>query len=370
MTCLGPQCHCPPRHARRVPCVTESPFAVVSTGWYNTRDDHLSSTRVGRRHISDATISRGSNCCARMLVDPALRSSGSRSCTRPATYRASSTSRSARRRRRSAPAGRCEPTDVITSTHRGHAHCLAKGLDPLSMFAELMGQPDGSNRGPRRVDAHRRPDARRSSAPTASWPPGCPSPPGRHRRPAQGNDASPSPSSATARSPRARSTRPLNLAAVWRLPVIFFCENNGYAEFSACRRPAPPPRSSSGRPGTGSPYASADGNDVVAVVERHDAARRRRARGRRPADRRGRHLPLARPLRGRPSAVPRQRGGDRAAAGERSRSTAAAATLARRVTVAVLDATRIGRSRARRRRSIERACAAAAGGPLRLPRHT
>ena len=32
------------------------------------------------------------------------------------------------------------PTDVITSTHRGHGHCLAKGLDPLGMFAELMAQ--------------------------------------------------------------------------------------------------------------------------------------------------------------------------------------------------------------------------------------
>src|SRR4051794_35492698 len=29
------------------------------------------------------------------------------------------------------------PTDVITSTHRGHGHCLAKGLDPGGVFAEL-----------------------------------------------------------------------------------------------------------------------------------------------------------------------------------------------------------------------------------------
>src|SRR5580658_4415919 len=39
------------------------------------------------------------------------------------------------------------PTDVITSTHRGHGHCLAKGLDPLAMFAELMGKDQGTNRG-------------------------------------------------------------------------------------------------------------------------------------------------------------------------------------------------------------------------------
>ena len=39
------------------------------------------------------------------------------------------------------------PTDVITSTHRGHGHCLAKGLDPLGMFAELMAKDAGTNRG-------------------------------------------------------------------------------------------------------------------------------------------------------------------------------------------------------------------------------
>ena len=39
------------------------------------------------------------------------------------------------------------PHDVITSTHRGHGHCLAKGLDPLGMFAELMGKEQGTNRG-------------------------------------------------------------------------------------------------------------------------------------------------------------------------------------------------------------------------------
>src|SRR6202035_698805 len=39
------------------------------------------------------------------------------------------------------------PADVITSTHRGHGHCLAKGLDPLRMCAELMGKDAGTNRG-------------------------------------------------------------------------------------------------------------------------------------------------------------------------------------------------------------------------------
>ena len=46
--------------------------------------------------------------------------------------------------------GACWPldaADVITSTHRGHGHCLAKGLDPQGMFAELMARDGGTNRG-------------------------------------------------------------------------------------------------------------------------------------------------------------------------------------------------------------------------------
>ena len=37
--------------------------------------------------------------------------------------------------------------DYITSTHRGHGHCLAKGATPDRMFAELLGKVDGYCRG-------------------------------------------------------------------------------------------------------------------------------------------------------------------------------------------------------------------------------
>src|ERR1700689_5708679 len=33
--------------------------------------------------------------------------------------------------------------DYVTSTHRGHGHCLAKGADPARMFAELLGKEAG-----------------------------------------------------------------------------------------------------------------------------------------------------------------------------------------------------------------------------------
>ena len=40
-----------------------------------------------------------------------------------------------------------ETSDVTTSTHRGHGHILAKGGDPMRMFAELMGRETGYNKG-------------------------------------------------------------------------------------------------------------------------------------------------------------------------------------------------------------------------------
>src|SRR2546421_12725629 len=39
------------------------------------------------------------------------------------------------------------PDDIITSTHRGHGHVLAKGADPARMLAELAGRSTGLNRG-------------------------------------------------------------------------------------------------------------------------------------------------------------------------------------------------------------------------------
>src|SRR5947199_10830315 len=39
------------------------------------------------------------------------------------------------------------PTDRITSTHRGHGHCIAKGADINRMMAELFGRADGYCKG-------------------------------------------------------------------------------------------------------------------------------------------------------------------------------------------------------------------------------
>ncbi len=157
------------------------------------------------------------------------------------------------------------PADVITSTHRGHGHCLAKGLDPLGMFAELMARDQGTNRG------------RGGSMHIADPKVGIFG--------ANGIVAAGLPiavGAATAAQLRADSSvavaffgdgavaqgafhEAVNLAAVWRLPVVFFCENNGYAEFSAAadQHGAPLERRAAGY---GVDYVAVDGNDVVATA--------------------------------------------------------------------------------------------------------
>ncbi len=157
------------------------------------------------------------------------------------------------------------PADVITSTHRGHGHCLAKGLAPLGMFAELMGKDHGTNRG------------RGGSMHIAD--------PNIGILGANGIVAAGLPiavGAATAAQLRSDGGvavaffgdgavaagafhEAVNLAAVWELPVVFFCENNGYAEFS----PASSQHAATlGQRaiGYGVDYVAVDGNDVIATA--------------------------------------------------------------------------------------------------------
>jgi 2-oxoisovalerate dehydrogenase E1 component len=171
------------------------------------------------------------------------------------------------------------PTDVITSTHRGHGHCLAKGLEPLGMFAELMGKDAGTNRGrggsmhiadpqlgifgangivgaglPIAVGAATASQLRADGGVAVAF--------FGDGAPAQG-----------------AFHEAVNLAAVWKLPVVFFCENNGYAEFSpeASQHAATLAQRAAGY---GVEHVAVDGNDVVAVVSAmHPVLERVRAGG-------------------------------------------------------------------------------------------
>ena len=164
--------------------------------------------------------------------------------------------------------GACWPlrdTDVLTSTHRGHGHCLAKGLAPLGMFAELMARDGGTNRG--------RGGSMHIADPTigifgangivgAGLPIAVGAAAAAQLR-AEGNVAVAFFGDGAVAQGAFHEA--VNLAAVWNLPVVFWCENNGYAEFSpaATQHAAPLEKRAAGY---GVDYVSVDGNDVVAVA--------------------------------------------------------------------------------------------------------
>jgi 2-oxoisovalerate dehydrogenase E1 component len=131
--------------------------------------------------------------------------------------------------------GACWPLrsdDVITSTHRGHGHCLAKGLDPFGMFAELMGRVEGTNRG-RGGSMHIADPKLGIFGANGIVAAGLPIAAGAATASQIRDDEKVAVAffgdGAVAQGAFHES---LNLAGVWKLPVIFFCENNGYSEFS------------------------------------------------------------------------------------------------------------------------------------------
>jgi acetoin:2,6-dichlorophenolindophenol oxidoreductase subunit alpha len=160
--------------------------------------------------------------------------------------------------------------DYITSTHRGHGHCLAKGASPDRMFAELLGKEAGYCRG------------KGGSMHIAD--------------PATGNLGANAivagsvgiATGAAFSAKRLRTNRVavcffgegalgqgslyevMNLAQLWKLPVIYVCENNLYTEythFSETTAGDIPSRAAA----FGIQTETVDGQDVRAV---HSAASR------------------------------------------------------------------------------------------------
>jgi 2-oxoisovalerate dehydrogenase E1 component len=163
------------------------------------------------------------------------------------------------------------PDDVITSTHRGHGHCLAKGLDPFGMFAELMGRDEGTNRG-RGGSMHIADPKLGIFGANGIVAAGLPIAVGAATASQLRGDRSVAVAffgdGAVAQGAFHEA---LNLAAVWQLPAIFFCENNGYSEFSPAET-----QNATTLDRRSAAYAMAfhqvDGNDVVATATTMDEA--------------------------------------------------------------------------------------------------
>jgi 2-oxoisovalerate dehydrogenase E1 component len=167
-----------------------------------------------------------------------------------------------------AAVGACWPlaaTDVITSNHRGHGHCLAKGLAPEPMLAELLARVTGTNKGLGGSMHIADPDLGIFGANGivgAGVPIAAGAALAAQLRGRDGVVVSFFGDGAVAQGAFHEAA---NLAALWKLPVVFFCENNGYAEFSPSADQHPVPLATRAA-AYGLEYVAVDGNDVEAVA--------------------------------------------------------------------------------------------------------
>src|SRR6266542_6621691 len=158
------------------------------------------------------------------------------------------------------------PDDVVFSTHRGHGHALAKGLAPVELIAELFGRETGCSRG--------RGGSMHLFAPEIGL---------------MGTSGIVGPcilqAAGAGYSFKLLKTdrvavaffgygavnngafhEGLNLAGIWRLPVLFVCENNQFATEVPFRYAAANPSVATRGAAYGIPGVAVDGNDVGAVA--------------------------------------------------------------------------------------------------------
>jgi 2-oxoisovalerate dehydrogenase E1 component len=158
-----------------------------------------------------------------------------------------------------------ERTDWIASTHRGHGHCIAKGVPLKPMMAELFGRSTGTAGG---VSGSMHIADLNYGVLGANGIVGASLPIATGAALAEQLRGSGRVAVACF-GDGAVSTgafhESLNLAAVWTLPVVFLCENNGVAEFSHFRQYSPTKSVSERAPAYGMPAEQVDGNDVEAV---------------------------------------------------------------------------------------------------------
>lgn len=165
--------------------------------------------------------------------------------------------------------GACLPLrqdDIITSTHRGHGHAIAKGLDLYGMFAELMGRQTGTCRG-RGGSMHIADPQLGIFGANGIVAAGLPIAVGAaHALKSQGRDDLVLAFFGDGAVAQGAFHESVNLAALWALPVIFLCENNGYSEFSRTQDQHPVTLRQRAA-GYGLPHHLVDGNDVMAVAD-------------------------------------------------------------------------------------------------------
>lgn len=157
--------------------------------------------------------------------------------------------------------------DYISSTHRGHGHCIAKGGDVGRMMAELFGRDAGYCRG-KGGSMHIADFDLGILGANAIVGAGMPISGGAALSiKMRGSDQVVACFFGDGASNQGAFHESLNLSSVWKLPVIFVCENNLYAISVAQSRSTPIRDIYLRKDAYGMAGYMVDGNDVLAVYE-------------------------------------------------------------------------------------------------------
>jgi len=172
--------------------------------------------------------------------------------------------------------------DYVVSTHRGHGHCIAKGGDVRKMMAELLGRSTGYCKG--------RGGSMHIIAPEIGVM-GCSGIVGAGIPIAAGLGLASNVKKADTivacffgdgASNTGTFHEGLNLAAAWKLPVVFVCENNLYAISVPMKKSTPIENVADRAVAYGIPGIIVNGMDVIAVYEAFREAAERAKAGKGP----------------------------------------------------------------------------------------
>lgn len=181
--------------------------------------------------------------------------------------------------------GICMPLtvdDQITSTHRGHGHCIAKGAKVDRMFAEFFGKTTGYCKG-RGGSMHIADVSMGNLGANGIVAGGIPIAVGAAlSAKMQKNSKVVVCFFGDGANNEGAFHESLNMAAIWKLPVIFVCENNGYGMSTSTARSTAVANIADRAVGYSMPGVIVNGNDFSAVAEASTTAVERARRGEGP----------------------------------------------------------------------------------------
>ena len=172
--------------------------------------------------------------------------------------------------------------DYVVSTHRGHGHCIAKGADLKRVMAEILGKKTGYCKG-KGGSMHIADFNVGILGATGVVGAGIPIAVGAGLSiKLRGTDQVVACFFGDGASNQGTFHEGVNMAAIWKLPVLFVCENNLYAMGTRQSRVMLIENISERAAAYGIPGVTVDGNDVLAVYEAAREAVERAKRGEGP----------------------------------------------------------------------------------------